>query len=234
MPTGRLFAGTSGYSYKEWKPAFYPEKLPATQFLAYYAERLGTVEINNTFYRFPGAGLLKAWRDGTPAAFRFAVKANQKITHHGRLREVGELTRDFVERCAVLGDKLGPILFQLPPNFKRDDERLAPFLAELPTGPRYALEFRHVSWFDDAVLARLREAGVALGISEGEKIDPPHVATADFCYIRLRKETYGPAELSAWRAWIGEQRAAGRDVYAYLKHDEKGDSPEHALRLLGD
>ncbi len=234
MPLGRLYAGTSGYSYKEWKPAFYPEKLAAAKFLEYYAERLSTVEINNTFYRFPAAALLKAWCDGTPDGFRFAVKGNQKITHYGRLSGVGELTRDFVERCAVLGEKLGPILFQLPPNLKRDDERLAAFLAELPSGPQYALEFRHASWFDDGVLSRLRDAGVALGISEGEKIDPPRVATAGFCYVRLRKPTYEPPELAAWRGWIDEQLAAGRDVYAYLKHDEKGNSPEHALRLLGD
>jgi uncharacterized protein YecE (DUF72 family) len=232
MPAGRLLAGTSGYSYPEWKPAFYPADLPTSRFLEFYAQRLRTVEINNTFYRFPTEKVLDEWRMGTPAGFVFAVKATQKITHVQRLADAGDLTHDFVTRCRALGDKLGPILFQLPPNLKRDDARLDAFLRALPAGGRYVLEFRHASWFDDAVLARLSSAGVALCASEGEKIDAPRLATADFCYARLRRERYSPADLAAWRAWISEQRASGRDVYAYLKHDEKGDSPETALKLL--
>ncbi|HMQ14618.1 MAG TPA: DUF72 domain-containing protein [Phycisphaerae bacterium] len=232
MADGKLLAGTSGYSYAEWKPAFYPADLPAAQFLSYYAGRLATVEINNTFYRFPAEKQLADWSAHTPVGFVFAIKAVQKITHTGRLKDVGDLTRDFVERCRGLGDKLGPILFQLPPNFRRDDARLDAFLNGLPAGRRYALEFRHESWFDEAVLARLRGAGVALCISEGEHLDSPRVATADFCYLRLRKPEYGEGELRAWRAWIVPQLHAGRDVYTYLKHDEHGESPEHALRLL--
>jgi uncharacterized protein YecE (DUF72 family) len=190
------------------------------------------VEINNTFYRFPSESMLTGWRETTPAGFTFAIKATQSITHKARLKDVEPLARDFVTRCGFLADKLGPILFQLPPNLKRDDERLAAFLAGLPNGPRYALEFRHTSWFDDAVTARLADAGVALCVSEGEKIDPPRVATAPFCYVRLRKEGYTDAELTTWRGWIDARLAEGRDVFAYLKHDETGESPERALRLL--
>jgi len=232
MARGTLYAGTSGYSYKEWKPAFYPADLPAAKFLEFYAGKLRTVEINNTFYKFPSAGSLEGWRNQTPAAFTFAVKAPQTITHEGRLKDVQELTRDFVTRCAVLGEKLGPILFQLPPFLRREDDRLAAFLAALPAGARYAMEFRHASWFDDAVLRLLADANAALCVSEGEKLDSPRVATTGFCYVRLRKKDYGDADLADWRGWIDEQRAAGRDVFAYLKHDEKGESPERALRLL--
>src|SRR6185436_3493044 len=142
MATGRVFAGTSGYSYKEWKDAFYPADLPESKFLDFYAGKFSTVEINNTFYRFPAEKLLQGWRDDTPEGFTFAVKANQKITHFGRLQNVDQLTRDFIERTRVLGAKLGPILFQLPPNLRCDEERLAKFLEVMPRG-RYAFEFRH-------------------------------------------------------------------------------------------
>lgn len=233
MARGTLHAGTSGYAYKEWKPAFYPADLAQSKFLAYYASRLTTVEINNTFYRFPSGKNLAEWRDGTPEGFTFAVKANQRITHIARLKEAQLITGDFIERCRELGSKLGPILFQLPPNLKRDDERLAAFVGPLPKDVRCAVEFRHASWFDEPVFAILREAGVALCVSEGEKIEPPRIATAPFCYVRLRKERYGEAELLAWRDWIGQQIDRGRDVFCYLKHDAKGESPELALRMLG-
>jgi len=232
MSRGKLSSGTSGYAYKEWKPAFYPADLAQTKFLGYYAERLSTVEINNTFYRFPSVKALEGWRDGTPDGFTFAIKANQRITHFGRLKDVALLTADFVERCRLLGDKLGPILFQLPPNMKRDDERLDSFLGSLPEGARAAMEFRHTSWFDDAVFGKLESAGVALCVSEGEKLDPPRIATAGFCYVRLRKEAYTDEELGVWRAWIHGRLDEGRDVVVYLKHDEAGKSPERALSLL--
>jgi len=231
MAPGRAFAGTSGYSYKEWKDAFYPADLPESKFLDFYAGKFSTVEINNTFYRFPAEKLLQSWRDGTPEGFTFAVKANQKITHFGRLQGVDQLTRDFIERTRVLGAKLGPILFQLPPNLRCDEERLARFLEVLPMG-RYAFEFRHASWFEEKVLQRLRDVGVALCISEGEELDTPKVATGPFLYLRLRKEDYGDGELADWRAWIAGQLEEGRDAFVYLKHDEKGVSPERALRLL--
>lgn len=232
MGTGRLLAGTSGYSYPEWKPAFYPEDLPQSKFLDFYAQRLATVEINNTFYRFPSESLFEGWRATAPDGFTFAVKANQRITHKERLKDVEGLVRDFAERCQVLGDKLGPILFQLPPFQRREDERLAGFLEGLPPGARYAIEFRHKSWFEDEVLDVLRGKNVALVNSEDDKLAAPRVATADFCYLRLRREAYTDEELADWRTWIGGQCGEGRDVYAYLKHDKKGESPERALKLL--
>ncbi|MEE8191346.1 MAG: DUF72 domain-containing protein [Gemmatimonadales bacterium] len=232
MSTTAIHAGTSGFSYPEWKGAFYPEKLPQKGFLEYYAGKFSTVEINNTFYRFPRSSLLEGWRDGTPDGFTFAVKANQGITHKGRLRNVEELTRDFVERCRLLEGKLGPILFQLPPNFKRDDERLADFLNLLDPRLRYAFEFRHESWFDDDVFKLLSHGGTALCISEGDKLDTPRVATGSFVYARLRKDEYTDEELADWHAWMSGQVEEGRDVFAYLKHDEDGVSPEYALRLL--
>ena len=232
MARGRLHAGTSGYSYKEWKGAFYPEGLPERRFLEYYAEKLPSVEVNSTFYRVPAETLLESWRDGTPGGFIFAIKANQGITHRGRLQNVGDLTRDFVNRCSVLGPKLGPILFQLPPNLRCEDEKLARFLEGLPAGPRYAMEFRHETWLRDSVFDRLTAAGIALCVSEGEALDTPRMATAPFSYLRLRKEEYTDAELAAWREWIHAELERGRDVFAYLKHDEKGASPERALQLL--
>lgn len=227
-----IHAGTSGYSYPEWKGAFYPEDLARSDFLEYYAGRFSTVEINNTFYRFPKSGMLEGWRDGTPAGFTFAVKAHQGITHRGRLTDVDGLTRDFVERCRVLEDKLGPILFQLPPNFKRDDERLEDFIALLDPRLGYAFEFRHQSWFADEVFQILGDSGAALCISEGEEFDTPRAVTGRFVYVRLRKDAYDAAELADWHEWMKEQVEGGRDVFAYLKHDEEGESPEYVLRLL--
>jgi uncharacterized protein YecE (DUF72 family) len=232
MSKGVINAGTSGFSYLEWKGSFYPDELPQSKFLEYYAGKFSTVEINNTFYRFPNSSLLEGWRENTPKGFTFAVKANQGITHRGRLQDVEELTRDFVERCRLLEDKLGPILFQLPPNFKRDDERLAIFLDGLDPRLRYAFEFRHESWFVDEVFDILTDAGAALCMSEGDKLDTPRVAAGGFVYARLRKDEYGDAELADWHSWMKGQAEAGRDVFAYLKHDEEGESPEYALRLL--
>lgn len=232
MSEGTIHAGTSGYSYPEWKGVFYPPKLPQSKFLEFYSGKFSTVEINNTFYRFPAAKLLEGWRETTPARFTFAVKVNQGVTHRGRLRDVEELTRDFIERCKLLETKLGPILFQLPPYLKRDDGRLADFIDALDPRLRYAFEFRHASWFDDDVFEILSRSGISLCVSEGDKLDTPRVATGRFVYARLRKDDYSEAELVDWHSWMSEQAAAGRDVFAYLKHDEEGTSPELALRLL--
>jgi len=232
MARGQVHAGTSGYSYKEWKGAFYPADLPESRFLGFYAGKFSTVEINNTFYRFPSEKLIEGWRDGTPEGFTFAVKANQRITHHGGLHGVEELARDFVGRARLLGPKLGPILFQFPPHLRCEEERLAAFLAALPPHGRYAFEFRHASWFDEKVFRRLADAGAALCISEGEELDTPKTSTGPFAYVRLRKTDYADADLAAWRAWIAGRLEEGRDAFVYLKHDEKGVSPERALRLL--
>jgi uncharacterized protein YecE (DUF72 family) len=233
MPEPRIHAGTSGYSYPGWKGGFYPEKLAQSKFLEFYSQKLSTVEINNTFYQFPTAKLLDGWREATPAEFSFAVKANQRITHHSRLKDVAGVTHDFIDRCRLLQAKLGSILFQLPPFLRRDDELLKEFTGALLPGTRYAIEFRHASWFDEAVHEVLRAAGVALCVSEGEELDTPKVVTAGFTYVRLRKDEYSEAELAAWKRWFHEQVKGGRDVFAYLKHDEKGVSPERALGLLG-
>jgi uncharacterized protein YecE (DUF72 family) len=229
---GRIFAGTSGYSYKEWKGSFFPEDLPQAEFLGFYARAFSTVEINNTFYRFPTEKVLEQWTAETPEGFTFAIKANQRITHTSRLRDVGEVTLSFVERCRSIGGRLGPILFQLPPQLRRDDDRLAAFLALLPPGGRYAIEFRHASWFEDAVLDALAGAGVALVQADDEKLASPRVATADFCYVRLRRDDYDETALDDWRAWIDGRRAEGRDVFVYLKHEGGGSSPEPIIRRL--
>lgn len=232
MKTAKVYAGTSGYSFKEWKGAFYPPELPAAEYLRFYSERLNTVEINSTFYRFPAARILESWREETPEGFVFAIKANQGITHRGQLRDTEQLTRDFVERCGVLREKLGPILFQLPPTLRRDDARLQKFLDALPPGRRYAMEFRHSSWLDEAVYAMLAGAGLALCISEQEKIDVPRRVTAPFCYVRLRKPVYTSDDLNEWRDWVDSQAAEGRDVYIYLEHDDAGVSPAKILGVV--
>lgn len=227
--SGRILAGTSGYAYKEWKGSFYPDDLAADGFLSFYSERFPTVEINNSFYRFPSESALEGWASQVPAGFLFAVKANQRITHRSRLKNVAEVTASFVERCGVLGDRLGPILFQLPPNLKRDDQLLGDFIDSLPPGGRYALEFRHETWFDDAVLGRLAEGRVALVVHDDEALRVPREATSSFVYVRLRRDEYAPASLDSWGEWFGELAAAQRDVFVYLKHDEAGASPETIL-----
>ena len=224
--------GTSGYNYDEWKGSFYPADLPASRMLAFYAERFDTVEINATFYRMPTPKTLAGWAAGTPAPFVFALKAPQRITHFARLRNVDEPVRYFVDAAQTLGAKLGPILFQLPPNFARDLARLADLLALLPPGLRCAMEFRHDSWFDDEVYERLRGRNVALCIADTEKGTTPLVATADFGYLRLRDEGYGDDELSRWVDAIHVQPWQG--AWVYFKHEESGTGPAFARRLLDE
>ena len=227
--TGRLLVGTSGYAYKEWKGSFYPESLKTDDYLQFYASRFATVEINNSFYRFPLANVLENWGAQTPTGFQFAVKANQRITHRYRLKDVEDVTSDFVERCQVLGDRLGAILFQLPPNFPRDDERLTTFLDILPTGGRYAIEFRHKSWLDDRVFDRLTNHNVALVVQDDESLGMPRRVTADFTYVRLRRDEYSNADLDTWEKWLQDQAKHKRDALVFLKHDEGGTSPESVL-----
>jgi uncharacterized protein YecE (DUF72 family) len=231
-PRGRLFAGTSGYAFKEWRGSLFAADLPDSRFLSAYAAVFDTVEINNTFYRFPTDAVLEQWIEQSPPGFVFAVKANRRITHRFRLKGVEEVTRAFVERCQTLGERLGPVLFQCPPVLRRDDHRLDGFLRTLPEGGRYAIEFRNRSWFDTTVLDRLRDAGVALVQSEDDKLETPREPTAGFCYVRLRKD-HDADDLSDWRTWIDARREEGRDVYVYLKHDDGGASPEPTIRALG-
>jgi uncharacterized protein YecE (DUF72 family) len=231
----RVLVGTSGYSYKEWKGPFYPEKLPAKDFLRYYAERLSTVEINNTFYRMPTAKLVDGWASEAPETFTFAVKAPQRITHIARLVDAAETTAAFVRTVARLGPRLGPLLFQLPPFLRKDVARLSAFLdatcaiAERPGGHRIAFEFRHASWFDDEVWAVLRSHGVALCVAEGESVVSPVVATADWGYVRLRRDEYTDEVLEGWATKLKAQ--PWKEAYVYVKHDE-GDAPGVARRLL--
>lgn len=223
----KIYAGTSGWAYAGWKPDFYPAKLASAKFLGYYATRLNSVEINYTFRRRVTEKLLAGWIAATPPDFKFAVKANQTITHVLRLRDASKAALDFLGSLDPLrdADKLGPVLFQLPPFLKCDLARLEKFLAILPRGVRAAMEFRHVSWFCDDVYSALSKANVALCVAESEKLETPDVATADFRYYRLRKEDYSPAARKALSRRVADA-AQGGDVFVYFKHE---DTPEGAL-----
>ena len=217
-----FLVGTSGFSYPAWRGPFYPEKLPAAGMLAFYAGAFPVVEINNTFYRMPAPKMLASWVAQTPAHFRFALKAPQQITHRLRLKEAAEPTREFVRRSEALGEKRGPLLFQLPPNLKADHARLETFLATLPSGLEPAFEFRHESWFRDETWSLLRAHGAGLCIAQTDDLDTPLVATAPFGYVRLRRE-YEPAALADWAARLRAVEGWQR-VYVFLKHDE-GQAP---------
>jgi len=226
----KLRVGTSGYSYKEWVGNFYPAKHPANQMLRFYGTRFGTVEINNTFYRMPTAGMLAKWFGEVPDDFRFVLKAPKRITHDRKLADVDESVGLLLEASAALGEKRGPFLFQLPPFFKKDVPRLTDFLARLGPVPA-AFEFRHATWFDDEVYARLRAHGVALCLAETDDGEaPPRVSTASFGYLRLRRVDYGDAELVAWLEWIRAQ--AWESAYVFFKHEDEGHAPRMAARLL--
>ncbi|HLK35818.1 MAG TPA: DUF72 domain-containing protein [Polyangiaceae bacterium] len=227
----RVLVGTSGYSYKEWKGPFYPEDVPARRFLSFYAAHLPTVEINNTFYRMPTTKLVEGWASEVPEGFTFALKAPQRITHIAKLKDAGELLGAFGRVAGTLGLRLGPLLFQLPPFMRKDVERLSSFLDQigaLPQRPRVAFEFRHASWFDDEVWAALRAHGAALCVAEGEALQSPLVATADWGYLRLRRDAYPDALVSEWAQKILAQPWS--EAYVYIKHDD-GDAPSVAKRL---
>ncbi|MBC8645590.1 MAG: DUF72 domain-containing protein [Thermoanaerobaculia bacterium] len=225
----RLLVGTSGYSYKEWKGSFYPEDLPASAMLEHYARRLPAVEINNTFYRMPRAEMLASWAEQVPDGFRFALKASQRITHQKRLKDAGDSVDFFLRVASTLGDRLGPTLFQLPPNFPKDLPRFRDFLTSLPVGCRAAFEFRHDSWFDDEVFAALRERNLALCIAEDEKLATPLVATTDWGYLRLRRQDYAEEDLRRWAAQVAMQPWA--EAYVFFKHEEEGKGPMLAEAL---
>jgi len=228
--TGKICAGTSGYSYPKWKGNFFPVNAKTSEFLNLYSKKLPTVEINNTFYRFPSEKVIAQWKSEPVGNFLFALKAHRRVTHQMRLNKgTKDRIREFVERCAILGDKLGCILFQLPPDFERDDERLGNLLSALPQGPRYAIEFRHNSWFDEQVYDRLKFKNIACVSGDSEKKKPRQLITADFVYVRLRKPAYKKSELDKWVQWFAEQQSANRDVLVYLKHDDTGDAPTAAM-----
>ena len=229
----RFWVGTSGYNYPEWKGSFYPEKMPAAKMLPYYAERLATVEINYTFYRVPNQKILAGWDRETPAGFRLTLKAPKRITHIARLHDCAELLDYFLRTAATLGPKLGAILFQLPPYFRKNLAVLDEFLALLPKGTCAAFEFRHASWMDPEVFARLKGGGLALCVADSEKFSTPVEITAPYGYFRLRDEGYTPQDLERWAGRIRESTAHCSDVYVYFKHEEAGKGPEFARLLLG-
>jgi uncharacterized protein YecE (DUF72 family) len=227
----RHLIGTSGYNYPEWRGSFYPEKLPAAKMLAFYAERFNTVEVNYTFYRMPTPALLEGWAKGTPDGFTFTLKAPRRITHDSKLQRCEDLTQTFCRTARTLGNKLGVLLFQLPPTFKRDDAALGAFLELVPEGTRAAFEFRHVSWHDEAVFDALKRHNAALCVADSEKMSTPVVATADYTYFRLRDEGYQRGDIERWAKTIAAQPIAG-DRFVYFKHEDQGKGPELAKMLM--
>jgi uncharacterized protein YecE (DUF72 family) len=226
-----LYVGTSGYSYKEWKGSFYPEKLPAKDMLHYYGERLSTVEINATFYRMPQKSMLENWKEQVPPAFRFSLKAPQRVTHFKRLKETEAETKYFFETAEVLADQLGVVLFQLPPNLKKDLPRLESFVTQLPKESRAAFEFRHPSWFDDDVLSVLKDRNLALVVSDTDDMPTTHIdKTADWGYLRLRRVNYSKENLSEWLQRVNQQQWS--DTFVFFKHEDEGTGPRLAADFL--
>lgn len=222
--------GTSGFQYAEWKGKFYPEDLSAAKMLAFYSERFSTTEVNYTFHRIPSAKTIENWKAQTPAHFRFTLKAPQKVTHYARLRDCSDTIRYFHDVTSALGEKRGAVLFQLPPNFKKDLVLLAEFINGLPSGMHAAFEFRHESWFADEVYETLKAGNAALCIADMEEISTPPVATASFGYFRLRREDYSSADVKRWAEIVREKGAGWGDAYIYFKHEEAGIGP----RLAGE
>jgi uncharacterized protein YecE (DUF72 family) len=228
----KLHVGTSGYSYKEWKGSFYPEKLPAKEMLSYYASRLPAVEINNTFYRLPQRSMLENWKEQVPTNFRFSLKASQRITHFKRLKDVEEETKYLLDTASVLEDSLGVVLFQLPPNMKKDLPRLETFLNCLPDPTRAAFEFRHQTWFEDDVLELLSTRNHALCISDTDDLPVTHIdRTADWGYLRLRRVEYSEANLKEWLERVNDQ--IWEEAFIFFKHEDEGTGPRLAGQFLG-
>ena len=233
----RIHIGTSGWHYKHWKGVFYPVDIRDGEMLRFYVARLRTAEINNTFYRFPSEKALAEWRNAAPAGFIFAVKASRYITHIKKLKDAGEPVSNFVERVRTLGDKLGPILFQLPGHWRYDRDRLDSFLGALPAGQRYVFEFRDPTWFEVPVYEALSRAGAAFCVYDFDGRQSPREVTADFVYVRLHgpdgayQGSYDDERLSAWARqlliWVGDEK----DVYCYFDNDEKGYAVQNALTL---
>ena len=227
----KLHVGTSGYSYKEWKGNFYPEDLPAKEMLSYYSRRLPAVEINNTFYRQPQPSMIENWKAQVPARFRFSIKATQRITHIKRLNNVADETKYLLETAGLLEERLGVVLFQLPPNMKKDADRLKTFLECLPAETRSAFEFRHESWFDDETFGLLRGKDCALVVSDtDEKPLTEIIGTAHWGYLRLRRTAYEENDLSEWLKRVGDQK--WKDAFIFFKHEDEGTGPKLAARFI--
>ena len=226
----KLLAGTSGFAYKEWKGIFYPEKIKPADMLSFYAKVFTGVEINNTFYRMPSADVVAGWAEQVPAGFTFVLKAPQKITHFKRLKECESEVDYFTTVARTLGTHLGPVLVQLPPNFKRDDDRLRNFLQMVPDDLRLAFEFRNPSWLDEAVYDVLRKHDAALVIAHDEETETPLVATASWGYARLRKVVYETGEVAAWADRLKAEN--WRELYAFFKHEDEGTGPGLAQEFI--
>jgi uncharacterized protein YecE (DUF72 family) len=226
MP-GRIWIGTSGFSYPEWKGTFYPSDLSTKKYLSFYANHFPTTEINNSFYRTPNSKTVEGWYNEVPSDFTFTLKLNQNITHRKRLKGAEEEMNYFLEIASHLQEKLGTILVQLPPYFKKDAEVLERFVSAYGKKARFAFEFRHATWNDREVYTILRNHNCAWGVVEAEEQEAIREITADFTYLRLRKGDYSSAELKEWSNWIQRQSI---DVYCYLKHDEK--APLLAKQLM--
>lgn len=226
-----LYVGTSGYSYKEWKGSFYPDDIHPDQMLSYYSTKFNSVEINNTFHRMPKTSVIECWEREVPAEFRFAIKAPQRITHMQRLKNAADSVSFLVRVLEQLQGKLGPILFQLPPNMKKDVPRLQDFLTLLPKSYRAAFEFRHESWFDDEVFGAMREHDVALCIAEAEgDLKVPFVSTAQWGYLRLRRPDYTKKDLAAEYQHVSEQ--SWTDAYVFFKHEDEAKGPQYAQQFI--
>jgi uncharacterized protein YecE (DUF72 family) len=226
--------GTSGFQYPEWRGTFYPEKFATAKMLPFYAERFATSEINYTFYRIPNNKTIQGWDTATPEHFRFGLKAPQKITHYAKLRDCEELLSVFERAVSGLGSKLGPVLFQLPPSFKKDATLLNEFLEGLSAGLRAAFEFRHSSWFEDSVFADLQNHNAALCIAESGDFVTPTLATADFGYLRLRREDYERADVVRWAEYIRAQKERWSHAFVYFKHEESGKGPQLAKQMIDE
>jgi len=227
-----FWIGTSGYNYLEWRGNFYPSNLPAAKMLPFYAARFPTVEINYTFYRLPTDATLRGWAAATPERFKLTLKAPRRITHDAKLQNCRPLVDTFLATAATLHDKLGVLLFQMPPTFKLALPVLDEFLSWLPSTVRAAFEFRHASWHVPEVFERLQRHNAALCVAESEKLATPVVMTADFGYFRLRDEGYTADDLRGWAERLREQQAGDRDIFVYFKHEEAGKGPEFAKELM--
>jgi uncharacterized protein YecE (DUF72 family) len=227
----KLYVGTSGYSYKEWKGRFYPEKIPAAQMLSYYASRLPAVELNNTFYRMPQRSMVESWKTQVPENFRFSVKAPQRITHFKRLKDAAAETNNMLEIVSALEDRLGVVLFQLPPNMKKDLERLEEFLQVLPASTPAAFEFRHPTWFEDDVIELLRRYKRTLCVADTDELPTNHIdQTADWGYLRLRRVQYSEADLVEWIKRIRAQQ--WQTAFVFFKHEDEATGPKLAAQFI--
>lgn len=226
-----IYVGTSGFSYPEWKKIFYPERLSTKEYLSFYGARFRTTEINNTFYRSPSSEMCSTWATQVPADFRFALKVNRKVTHQKKLQNVDEEMSWFLRGASSLGDKLGPLLVQLPPFFRKNLEALESFLEKFSSRISIALEFRHQSWMSEDVFELLEKHRSALVLAQTDEQEADRRVTAPFLYLRLRKSSYASSELQEWARWIESQQG---DTYAYLKHDTQAPAlAQELVELLG-